>query len=192
VGCLLNGCCYGKPTSLPWGIRFPYRSYAYNSQINTDPHRGRNEPYLPLPKDEYLDSWDTEGRWYPKPLSELTESQREEVTKGRYRCLPVHPSQVYASISAFIISGLLFLFWRHNRRLRTTGAVPWYSKSGQCFAWMFMLYGVSRFFLELTRDDNPYEWAVFTVSQLLGMVMVGLGMGLTILFGLIKESLPGK
>ncbi len=23
VGCLLNGCCYGKPCSLPWGIVFP-------------------------------------------------------------------------------------------------------------------------------------------------------------------------
>ncbi len=23
VGCLLNGCCYGRPTNLPWAIRFP-------------------------------------------------------------------------------------------------------------------------------------------------------------------------
>ena len=23
IGCLLNGCCYGRPTDLPWAIRFP-------------------------------------------------------------------------------------------------------------------------------------------------------------------------
>ena len=23
IGCLLNGCCYGAPTALPWGVRFP-------------------------------------------------------------------------------------------------------------------------------------------------------------------------
>lgn len=23
MGCFLNGCCYGKPTTLPWGVRFP-------------------------------------------------------------------------------------------------------------------------------------------------------------------------
>ncbi len=33
-GCLLNGCCYGAPTDLPWGIRFPY--YA-DSQVLTEP-----------------------------------------------------------------------------------------------------------------------------------------------------------
>jgi phosphatidylglycerol:prolipoprotein diacylglycerol transferase len=23
IGCFLNGCCYGLPTTLPWGVRFP-------------------------------------------------------------------------------------------------------------------------------------------------------------------------
>jgi phosphatidylglycerol:prolipoprotein diacylglycerol transferase len=33
-GCLLNGCCYGAPTGLPWGIRFPLYP---DSHIATDP-----------------------------------------------------------------------------------------------------------------------------------------------------------
>jgi phosphatidylglycerol:prolipoprotein diacylglycerol transferase len=28
VGCYLNGCCYGVPTSLPWGVVFPADSFA--------------------------------------------------------------------------------------------------------------------------------------------------------------------
>ena len=28
VGCFLNGCCYGTPTSLPWGVSFPADSFA--------------------------------------------------------------------------------------------------------------------------------------------------------------------
>ena len=28
IGCFLNGCCYGHPTRLPWGVVFPADSYA--------------------------------------------------------------------------------------------------------------------------------------------------------------------
>jgi len=28
VGCFLNGCCYGHPTSMPWGVVFPPDSFA--------------------------------------------------------------------------------------------------------------------------------------------------------------------
>ena len=27
VGCFLNGCCYGKPTDLPWGVVFPQATF---------------------------------------------------------------------------------------------------------------------------------------------------------------------
>lgn len=29
IGCFLNGCCYGIPTHLPWGVRFPSGSVAH-------------------------------------------------------------------------------------------------------------------------------------------------------------------
>ena len=28
IGCFLNGCCYGKPTALPWGVRFPGEEFS--------------------------------------------------------------------------------------------------------------------------------------------------------------------
>lgn len=36
IGCLFAGCCFGKPTSLPWGITFPEYSaawYAYGMKL---------------------------------------------------------------------------------------------------------------------------------------------------------------
>jgi len=32
MGCLLAGCCFGAPTSLPWGLSFPPRSPASDAQ----------------------------------------------------------------------------------------------------------------------------------------------------------------
>ncbi|MBU0672704.1 MAG: prolipoprotein diacylglyceryl transferase [Candidatus Margulisbacteria bacterium] len=30
IGCFLNGCCFGLPTKLPWGLEFPFGSLAYS------------------------------------------------------------------------------------------------------------------------------------------------------------------
>lgn len=38
VGCLLNGCCFGEPTKLPWGIVFPSTCIAGSVYPNTAIH----------------------------------------------------------------------------------------------------------------------------------------------------------
>jgi phosphatidylglycerol---prolipoprotein diacylglyceryl transferase len=35
VGCFLNGCCYGGPTSLPWAVRFPAGSPPFADQAES-------------------------------------------------------------------------------------------------------------------------------------------------------------
>jgi len=30
IGCFLNGCCFGLPTNLPWGLKFPFGSLAHS------------------------------------------------------------------------------------------------------------------------------------------------------------------
>lgn len=42
--CLLNGCCFGTPSNLPWAIRYPEYSYAYASHLRN----GWIEPDAPL------------------------------------------------------------------------------------------------------------------------------------------------
>jgi phosphatidylglycerol:prolipoprotein diacylglycerol transferase len=34
IGCFLNGCCFGKPTSLPWGAHFPNNRALSEAQVH--------------------------------------------------------------------------------------------------------------------------------------------------------------
>jgi phosphatidylglycerol:prolipoprotein diacylglycerol transferase len=184
MGCILNGCCWGKPTELPWGIEFPYGSFAYTSQINANPERGRETPHLDIPHQEYCYHSEFDDVWYPRPIEELTDAQKEEVTHGQYQCLPVHPSQAYASLSALLISGVLYGLWRRSRTKPDT----LFGRSGMGFGLMFVLYGLARFLLELTRDDNPFEWAFLTVSQIIGIGMMAAGAILMVVFARQKAD----
>ncbi len=172
IGCLLNGCCFGKPTTLAWAIEFPYGSFAYTSQINTNPARGRIEPHLHIPHGQYCYKPMDSERWYPRALSTLSPEQQKEVTVGQYRCLPVHPSQLYSSLGALTISGCLYLIWNQAMRKRSVNVQAWLAKPGLVVGFMFVFYGIVRYLLELSRDDNPFELAFLTVSQIIGIALV--------------------
>ena len=45
IGCFLNGCCFGKPTDLPWGINYPLFGDAHLWQMA----HGLTEPFAILP-----------------------------------------------------------------------------------------------------------------------------------------------
>ena len=62
VGCFLNGCCYGHPTRLPWGVTFPPDSFAGLEFGNAKVHPSQlyfASAGLLL----FLFSWGTRKRW---------------------------------------------------------------------------------------------------------------------------------
>jgi phosphatidylglycerol:prolipoprotein diacylglycerol transferase len=188
IGCFLNGCCFGKPTELPWAVRFPYNSIAYLSQVNPDLERNRSAPQLELPP-EYLSYIDNNGNRHPKPYEELTEQQKFEVTKGKYRCLPVHPTQLYTSAGAAVLCLILYFFWRRSQNAgssKTAGKI--FTEPGSTFALMFALYGLTRFFIEFLRDDNRFEIDGLTISQLIGIAMIIFGATLMATLQIMKPK----
>jgi phosphatidylglycerol---prolipoprotein diacylglyceryl transferase len=200
IGCFLNGCCFGRPTNCAVGIHFPYGSPAYQSQTSPDPTRNRAKAYLDLPAD-FFGRFDEQGKWLAaseqdkywwnlKPYEKLTDEQKQQVSKGPYRCLAVHPTQFYSSALALLVSLTLYLFWRWGRSFIKNGkAPPALAKSGCTFALMFFLYSACRFLLEFIRDDNPFGANGLTISQNMGIGIFLFGFVLLAVFALMK---PGE
>ncbi len=201
IGCFLNGCCFGRPANLPWAVRFPYDSPSYRSQVSADPQRNRSEPYLHLP-DDFFGYVDEKSQWYLglKPYKDLTPEQKQMLkSQGKYRSLPVHPTQLYSSISGAVMCLILYLFWRRSRKTENSKNLPPpFAKPGSTFALMFVLYGIFRFLVEFLRDDNPFEhawWAIYkggTVSQNLGIYMVIFGIVLILIFQRINHKVVNR
>ncbi len=93
------------------------------------------------------------------------------------RSLPVHPSQIYATINAVLLCGLIWLLQ------------PLTKRDGVAFLTALLLYAVSRFLLEGIRSDEAGQLGTgLTISQL-----VALGTGLVTLVGIgILSLLPPK
>lgn len=55
IGCLLNGCCYGRVCHLPWAIRFPNQSAAWQQHFQAG-LVGSGDPSLPVHPTEIYDA----------------------------------------------------------------------------------------------------------------------------------------
>ncbi len=117
IGCLLYGCCFGDPTSLPWGVAFGRGSAAYDTLV-----------------------------------------ERGFVLPSAAACMPLHPTQVYMSINAFLLALLTWAYYHHRR------------KSGDVFALGIVLYAVTRFLIEFVRADELGQLGtMLTISQFLSL-----------------------
>jgi phosphatidylglycerol:prolipoprotein diacylglycerol transferase len=83
VGCFLNGCCFGKPSNLPWALSFPKLVDETGVVVGSPVYE--HQLYYCEP-----------------PL----------ITADAARSLPVHPTQLYSALGLAIICGLLLLLWK--------------------------------------------------------------------------------
>ncbi|MBC8113548.1 MAG: prolipoprotein diacylglyceryl transferase [Candidatus Saccharimonas sp.] len=79
---------------------------------------------------------------------------------------PLHPTQLYSALDGFLIAALTFWYFRHRRR------------NGECFAVALMIYPVTRFVIEILRNDEGGQLGTsLTISQWvsIGLLLVNLG-----------------
>jgi phosphatidylglycerol:prolipoprotein diacylglycerol transferase len=113
MGCLLAGCCYGRPTSVPWAITFTNPAAAAN--VGT-------------------------------PLG-----------------VPLHPTQLYDAGAELLILIVLLLTERRGRPF-----------AGRTF-WLYaLLYGISRFIIEIYRGDERGVILGVSTSQFVSIIIVPL------------------
>ena len=172
VGCFLNGCCHGAVChqSFPLAVQFPYHSNAYVDQFRDPVTR----PQLKTPP-EFIEEG-PDGKPHLKPRSEIAGEARL-AAPGRYpdvsavESLPVHPAQLYSTMTALLLAALLTAYY----------TLP--HIAGRGFALMLMLEGSTRFLLELLRTEPAVAGHTFSLSMLIGLALVGLGVVLWLVFG---------
>ncbi len=79
--------------------------------------------------------------------------------------VPIHPTQIYATISGLLLAALLWFFF------------PFRQYPGQVFVGLMVLYPICRYLEESIRDDEPGWFGTpFTISQWISMALFATGL----------------
>ncbi len=161
IGCFLNGCCYGADCNLPWAVSFPYYSNAYVDEFHD---RKLDKPVpqsLLVPTRDGVGEKLMEPEWMVK--DPLAKSDADSVGSNY-----LHPTQLYSSLTAFMLALLLFACY-------TMPHPP-----GRVFALMLILEGATRYLLELIRVE-PTVFGPMSLSMVIGVALVVCGIGMLLL-----------
>ena len=200
-GCLLNGCCWGGVCDVPLpAIEFPagspaYMQHLYNGQLLgiktepapdspypfrvTDPGDGigkeigltRGEAVLFRAPDaeriRYLIGTDKADLSSMQVEGERIKKVSVSLSRIKQRSRGVHPTQIYSAINALVLC-LFLWFYFHVRR-----------NDGEVMGLMLILYPISRFVLELIRNDEVGQFGTeLTISQWVSVLTIACGIGL--------------
>ncbi len=150
IGCFLYGCCFGAACRLPWAVNFPSDSMTFERLA------ARSE----VTQEKLLEANGT-----PIAAEALKDIQPDTVLTT----IALHPAQIYSSILAFLLAGLLMWFFRRRPFEGAVLALGW------------ILYPINRFVLEIIRDDEPGRMGTgLTFSQLMSIGLFLSGCGLMI------------
>jgi phosphatidylglycerol:prolipoprotein diacylglycerol transferase len=118
-GCFFAGCCYGKPTTVPWAITF-------------------TNPFAHLNAGTPLD-------------------------------IPLHPTQLYEAGAEALILAILLFSESRGRKFE-----------GRTFWLYILLYSISRYIIEIYRDDPRGQVGIFSTSQFISLFLAPLAIGMLI------------
>jgi phosphatidylglycerol:prolipoprotein diacylglycerol transferase len=90
--------------------------------------------------------------------------KRWNLSAERPRSRPVHPTQLYSTLDALILSFFLWAWYPFRRR------------DGEVTAWMITLYPITRFLMESIRTDEPKNIFGMTISQNISLALLALGL----------------
>lgn len=167
VGCYLNGCCYGAECNLPWAVQFPYYSNTYIEQYRDKEIQPATELLYDSPA----------GVLLKDPDRAKKEGLQKLIAAERLKVHPVHPAQLYSTITALLLAAIFVAFY-------SLPHVP-----GHVFALMCVLEGGTRFLLEMLRVEPGVGPTIggmaFSLSMWIGVGLVITGAVLWIAFSKI-------
>jgi phosphatidylglycerol---prolipoprotein diacylglyceryl transferase len=99
------------------------------------------------------------------------EAQHEaHLIADRAAALPVHPTQIYLTLLNLATFVALYFLIKPRKKF-----------DGQIFAWLLILKGIFRSFVEVWRDDDRgVFWGFLSTSQLISLPLIALGIVLLV------------